>query len=200
MAQGAAPKEVANSELRRMLAQRKPFNCDDLQVGDSSLFYEDLNRRSAPRRRGSAKILKIDDAGATAKFQSQTFEVAQYCVRKKVDMQDVGEVGWEAASGGSGSLGKNREDGRFSERVGDPNAGGTTSQCGQSDVRGVSGSAPPPPGYFSGTMISIFVRSGTIDSLPFVPASTKEFVFRRELRTAPITAGRPSELRHLELR
>ena len=37
------------------------------------------------------------DTGATAKFQSQRFEVARYCVRKKLEAQDVGAAGWDLA-------------------------------------------------------------------------------------------------------
>ena len=44
MAQEAALKEVANSKLRRQMAHNKTFNCTDIKVGDTVLFYE------APRR------------------------------------------------------------------------------------------------------------------------------------------------------
>ena len=37
-------------------------------------------------------------------FQNQTFKVARYCVRKKVEAQDVGEVHKNAASGKSGQM------------------------------------------------------------------------------------------------
>ena len=70
--QAAAPKDVANSKLRRLLVYRKPFNCTVAQVGDSLLSYRALSRRSPPRWRGPAKILDIDDAGAPAQFRSPT--------------------------------------------------------------------------------------------------------------------------------
>ena len=82
MPKEAALKEVADCHLRRPLASNKLFNCADAHVGDSAPPLKAPNRESAPRRRGPAKILDIDDAGATVKFQSQTFKVSRYCVRK----------------------------------------------------------------------------------------------------------------------
>ena len=38
---------------------------------------------------GAAKILGIDETDATVKFQSQTFDVAHYCVWKKVGEMDA---------------------------------------------------------------------------------------------------------------
>ena len=81
MSQEAAQKEVANSQLRRLLAYNKSCNCADAQAGDSSLFYKASSRKCAQRWRGPAKISDIDDSGATAKFRSQTFKVARYRVR-----------------------------------------------------------------------------------------------------------------------
>ena len=45
--------------------------------------------KSNPRRRGPAAILDIDESVATLKFQSQTFKVARYCVRRKVEEKDL---------------------------------------------------------------------------------------------------------------
>ena len=50
-------------------------------MGNSVLFYEVSNRHGAPRWRGPAMILDIDDAIATEKSQGQTLKVAWYCVR-----------------------------------------------------------------------------------------------------------------------
>ena len=50
-----------------------------------------------------AKILDIDETGVTAKFQSQTFTVARYCVRKQMVEKDVSELEWRPASGKSDS-------------------------------------------------------------------------------------------------
>ena len=47
------------------------------------------NFKSTPRRRGPAIIMDIDEPGVTVKFQSQTFKVARYCVRKQVEEEDV---------------------------------------------------------------------------------------------------------------
>ena len=93
-------REVANSNLCRLLAQNKSFDCADVHGGDTASFYKASNRESAPRRRGPAKILDVADTAATAKFQSQTFKVARYCARGKADAQDVGEVHSDPASGG----------------------------------------------------------------------------------------------------
>ena len=66
--------------------------------------YKAPNRKSAPRWRGPAKILDVGDTGATAKFQSPTFKVARYSLRKNVAAYGV-EVGdWNSASGGSDTL------------------------------------------------------------------------------------------------
>ena len=65
------------------------------------IFYEASYRESAPRYRGPAAFLDTDDAGATVKFQSQTFQAARYCVGMEVGGQDVGEEEWNPASGTS---------------------------------------------------------------------------------------------------
>ena len=77
-AQEAVLKEVANSIFRRLLAYTKSFNCADANAGDSVLFHEAQNRRSSPRLRGPAKILDIDETGATVTFRRQTFMAARY--------------------------------------------------------------------------------------------------------------------------
>ena len=61
------------------------------------LFYKTTTRKSAPRRRGPAKILDIDETGVTVKFQSQSFKVARYCVRKKLEEKDV--LDWDERLG-----------------------------------------------------------------------------------------------------
>ena len=77
MAQEAALKEVANSKLRRLLAHNKTFNCADIKVGDTALFYKAPHRKSHPRWRGPALILDIDETGVTVKYQTQSFKVAR---------------------------------------------------------------------------------------------------------------------------
>ena len=89
MAREAALKEAANIEMGRLLAYNEAFNCTDVKIGDTALFYESTNKKSAPRRRGPAKILNIDDAGATVKFQLRTFKVARYCLRRQVEERDA---------------------------------------------------------------------------------------------------------------
>ena len=88
-AQKAALKESANSKLRRLLACNKTFDCVDIKVGYSVLFYKAPRKKSNPRRRGPATILDIDESGAVLKFQPQTFEVARYCVRRKLEERDL---------------------------------------------------------------------------------------------------------------
>ena len=63
-----------------------------------------MNRVSTPRWRGPAKILYVDDAGTTVKFQFLTAEVARHCVRKKVGRQGADEVGWNPMSSISGRM------------------------------------------------------------------------------------------------
>ena len=84
MAQEAALKEVANSKLRSLLAYNQSFICADVKIGDTSLLRKSTNKKSAPRRRGPAQVLDIDETGATVKFQPQTF-----CVQEKVEGKDV---------------------------------------------------------------------------------------------------------------
>ena len=83
MAQEAALKEIANSRLRRFSAFNKSSTCADVKIGDAVLFYKARSKKSAPRRRGPALILDIDDACVTAEFQSHIFGVARFCVRKR---------------------------------------------------------------------------------------------------------------------
>ena len=54
------------------------------------LFYKAPHRKSHPRWRGPATILDIDETGVLVKFQSQSFKVARYCVRKQVKASDDG--------------------------------------------------------------------------------------------------------------
>ena len=89
MAQEAARKKVFSSTLRRLLAYSKSFDCADAKIGDAVLFYKTANTKSAPRRRGPARILDIDVTGVTGSFQSQMFKVARRCVRKKVEEKDA---------------------------------------------------------------------------------------------------------------
>ena len=72
-----------------------------MEKGGSALTFKAVDRRSAPRRRGPAKILAIEETGVPAKFQSQTFKLARYCVRKKMAPQDAGEAEMHCASGTS---------------------------------------------------------------------------------------------------
>ena len=90
MAQEAALKEVARRKSRCLLRYDESFNCKDARVGDSVVSYKASNSKGSPRRRGPAKILDVDDAGVTVKFQSQTFKVARHCVRGRLDAQDAG--------------------------------------------------------------------------------------------------------------
>ena len=68
------------------MASDKSFKRTDVRVGDCTVLQ-------------GAKILDIDDTGATVKFQSQTFKVTRYCLRKKLDEKDVGEVEGNPATG-----------------------------------------------------------------------------------------------------
>ena len=104
-AQEATLKEIANSMLRRLLARNQTFNCAVIDVGDMVLFFKARNRKSFPRRRGPAKVLEIDDAGATVSFQSQNFDVARYCVRKRTKDSEVAESDGKFFSTPGGPMG-----------------------------------------------------------------------------------------------
>ena len=87
--------EIAKSKLRRLLAQNKSFNCTDVAVGDSVLFYKAKSRKSSPRWGGRAKILEIYETGLTVFFQSRTFKVARFCVRNRLKEKDVAGEEWK---------------------------------------------------------------------------------------------------------
>ena len=107
-----------------------------------------------PRGRDPAEILDVDDAGVAVECRGQTSKAAQYCVRREVGAQDVGEVVWNSALGSSDTLagmpavalGKTQGDGRLSVlRNRDPLEVGTAPRREQQDVHGASGSSSPPP-------------------------------------------------------
>ena len=91
LAREAALKEVANSKLRGLLAYNKTRNCADVKIGNSVRFEKPPNRKSLPKWGGPACILEIDETGATARYQSQTFQAARNCVRKQVDEEEPGD-------------------------------------------------------------------------------------------------------------
>ena len=99
----ATLKEIANSELRRLLARTKTFSCAEIDVGDMALFYKARSRKSSPRRTGPAKVLEIDATGETVSFQSQNFKVDRYGVRKRMKDSEVTERDGEffSTSGGT---------------------------------------------------------------------------------------------------
>ena len=97
MAQEAAPEEIANAKLRRLLARNPSFECAEALVGDSALFFKTVSRKSATRWRGPAVISEIDEAGVTVKFRRLTFKVARNCVRRKAEPKNVGGVEKQAA-------------------------------------------------------------------------------------------------------
>ena len=49
------------------------------------------NRKSSPRWGGPLRNSDIDEAGVTVAFQSQTFKVARFCVRKRLEEKDVSD-------------------------------------------------------------------------------------------------------------
>ena len=78
MAQEAAIQQVANSELRRILALNNSFASVDVRVGDEVLFYEAPPRESSSQRRGPAKVLLLDESGATLSLQGRIFKAARH--------------------------------------------------------------------------------------------------------------------------
>ena len=90
MAQEAALKGIATGRLRKFLAYDKSFACANVNIVDTALLYKAQNKKGAPRWRGLASILHIDEAGVAVEFQSRTFKVARFCVRGKVEDAQVG--------------------------------------------------------------------------------------------------------------
>ena len=88
-AQEATLKEVAKSKLRRLLARKATHSCTEIDVGDIVLFYKAQDRGSLRRRRGPAKVLEMDESGVAMSFQSQTFKVARYFVRRRLLQEGV---------------------------------------------------------------------------------------------------------------
>ena len=140
MAQEAALEEIAASGVRRSLAFKKPCTCTDVEIGDTVLSYEAQRKKSTPRREGPAVISDIDGTGATAKFQSQIFNVARICVREKGEEKDVEDAElvpvrtgfrWSGADLGSQlrhvdvgeDMAADREDGNSSLSTGTPDRG-----------------------------------------------------------------------------
>ena len=74
-------KQIANGKLRWLLARDKSVECANLRVGGSVIFYELVGRKSAPKRRGPAVIMDIDETGATVKFQGRMFKVRRSWAR-----------------------------------------------------------------------------------------------------------------------
>ena len=62
-----------------------------VQIGYAALLCEATSRKSAPQRRGPAKILGTGEPGATA--ESQTFEAARYFAQEVVGEKDTADVG-----------------------------------------------------------------------------------------------------------
>ena len=105
MAQGAALKEVATRKLRWLLSYSESFDCAEVAMEPAMLFYKTVNRKGAPRWRGSTKILGIGETGTSVNFESQALTAAGYCVREKMEEQDVSVVECNPASGTMGSTG-----------------------------------------------------------------------------------------------
>ena len=96
------PPEGEKGKLRHLLAQNQPFGCTCVEVGASVLFYRVASRTSALQRRRPTVILDPDVTGVSVKFQGQTFKVAHYCMRRRVDPKGVGGGEWRPASDRSG--------------------------------------------------------------------------------------------------
>ena len=98
MAREAALGEIASSKVRLPLAHTQSFGRGDVKAGDSALSYKVVCRDSARWWRSPATIVDIDVTGVAVNFQGQTFNVAGFCARRRVDPKDVGEVELNPAS------------------------------------------------------------------------------------------------------
>ena len=82
IAQEAALKGVANSNLRILLAYNKSFMRTDVRVGYLALFYNLVNRKSAPRRRGLQTFRRLRMLGRQLSFRLNTSRCrVSACVR-----------------------------------------------------------------------------------------------------------------------
>ena len=102
----------------------------------------------------TAVPLRNDGAGATVKLRSQTFTVAQYCVRRKAGADTAGGVDWEPAPGNldvldgmpSGALGETYGDDRLCpQRGGGSNKASAASSREWPDAHEEIGSSSPFP-------------------------------------------------------
>ena len=98
MAQGATQREMANSKLRRLLARKKTLQITEIAMGGSAIFYEQIGRVRVPKWRSPAAILDIGEVGVTVKFQSQTFQFARFCVRRRWGPSDLVDVNLKCPS------------------------------------------------------------------------------------------------------
>ena len=142
MALEVALEEVANGKKRRLLAYNESSRRTDVGSSGTALFSKAANRKSAPRWRGPAKTSDFADSRVAIKFQSQTFKVASYCVRKTT----------EDRCGGTGK----GPDGKSTEALGHCSMGGYHigaqwncdgdggRESGLSVKYGDSGRYPPP--------------------------------------------------------
>ena len=80
----------ANSKLRGLVAYNQSVERSDAQIGDTAPFYKATNRKSAPHRRGPAKISDVDEAGGARGSSLIPCGSARRCVRRKVGGGDVG--------------------------------------------------------------------------------------------------------------
>ena len=102
--------QVARQWKLRTLAQFKiansnwhfPFGCADVKVGGSATCKKAAGGKCVLKCRGPAVKLGIDETGATAKVQGQTFNVARYCVCKRADPIDAGDAERNPSSGSNG--------------------------------------------------------------------------------------------------
>ena len=92
IAQEAALKDAAESKLRRRMASTKTLNCADVKIGDLVLFYDAPDQKSQPKWRDPECYLAIADAGATARYRRQTFEVVRCCAHTRQDREEIGDM------------------------------------------------------------------------------------------------------------
>ena len=94
---------MAQEAALELSAYTKAFTCTYVKISETANFYNTQEKKRAPRWRGPALILDIDEAGAAARFQSQTFKVARFCVRKKAEAavgdEEVGPLKGVCAQG-----------------------------------------------------------------------------------------------------
>ena len=71
----------------------------DITISDSASRSGQISRKSAPKWRGPAFFLDIDESGVVGQFRSQTIEIERYCLRKRAVSIPGAQIGLRGMEG-----------------------------------------------------------------------------------------------------